>query len=386
MRKLLSLSLVLFIALSVASFSNSTFASSKTTLSISCDEKVVFLDSEFTLSYDISDGDEIYAIGFDALYEENKFELVKVIKGDFLEQDKTTTLPVYKDRTDDGTIIFAITRTGDADGVDGNGTIVKFVFKALEIGTFDFKLENIILKDPSGADMKSDSESFELIVSEEDTEPPTLEIEEIGTVSEPNAVIKGKTEPEAIVTVDGEEIEVSEDGSFEHEVSLEVGENTFEVISKDKASNETKKSIVITYKEPVVLKFQIGNKTVYVNDEPVEIEAAPFVDKVSGRTMVPIRIVAESVGAEIGWEGSERKITLTQGDTIIELWIDKPIAKVNGVPTPIDMGSPKLAPFVVNGRTVLPLRFVAENLGCAIGWDGATQTITLTYPNPDPED
>jgi hypothetical protein len=38
---------------------------------------------------------------------------------------------------------------------------------------------------------------------------------------------------------------------------------------------------------------------------------------------------------------------------------------------------------VVNGRTVLPLRFVAENLGCAIGWDGATQTITLTYPNPE---
>jgi hypothetical protein len=383
MRKLLSLSLVLFISFSIFSFSNAAFAASKTKILISCDEEVVYLNAEFTLSYDISDGEDIYAIGFDALYEEDKFELVKVEKGDFLEKDKTTTLPVYKDRSDDGTIIFAITRTGDADGADGNGTIIKFVFKAIEIGTFDFKLDNVILKDPSGADMKSSSESFELTVTEEDTEPPILEIEEFGTVTKPNAVIKGKTEPNATVTVDEEEAEVSEDGSFEHEVSLEVGENSFEVIAKDLSGNEAKETVVITYQEPVILKFQIGNKTVYVNDEPVEIEAAPFVDKASGRTLVPIRIVAESIGAEIGWEGTERKITLTQGDTVIELWIDKPIAKVDGIPTPIDMGSPKLAPSVVNGRTVLPLRFVAENLGCAIGWDGATQTITLTYPDPE---
>jgi hypothetical protein len=132
-----------------------------------------------------------------------------------------------------------------------------------------------------------------------------------------------------------------------------------------------------------VLTLQIGNKTVYVNDKPVLIEAAPFVDKDSGRTLVPIRIVAESVGAEIGWEGTERKITLVQGDTIIELWIGKPIAEVNDVPAPIDVNAPNLSPMVVNGRTVLPLRFVAENLGCAIGWDGTTQTITLTYPNPE---
>ncbi len=377
MKKVLSISLVFLLSIACFSFPNNTNAAGKTTITLTCENEAIYPDTEFTISYDITDADDVYAVGFDALYEEGKFELVDVENGDFLEQDDTSTLPVYNNREDDGVIIFAVTRTGDADGADGDGAIVKFVFKALEIGTFTFDIENIILKDPSGKDMKASSESIEINVTEKDTEPPALEVEEIGTVTTETAVIKGETEPKASVMINDEEVEVSEKGLFEHEVELEVGENAFVIIAKDPAGNETKVEITITYVEPIEIKLQIGNKTVYVNGEPIEIEAAPFVDKDSGRTMVPIRVVAEAIGAEIGWEGTERKITLTQGDTIIELWLEKPIAKVNGVPTPIDVNAPKLAPKVVNGRTVLPLRFVAENLGCGIGWDGATQSISL---------
>jgi hypothetical protein len=309
--------------------------------------------------------------------------LVSVEEGDFLEYGDISTLTTYKDRKEEGVIIFGITRTGKSDGVDGGGTIVTFVFKALELGNSKFNLKNVYVKDPPGTDIRANIFPLDVEVMEEDTEPPFLELTEIGKVAEDTVEIEGKTEPEASVTINKEDVEVQEDGSFAHEVSLEVGENEFTVIAKDLAGNETKKTITIEYIERVVLTLQIGNKTVYVNDKPVLIEAAPFVDKDSGRTLVPIRIVAESVGAEIGWEGTERKITLVQGDTIIELWIGKPIAEVNDVPAPIDVNAPNLSPMVVNGRTVLPLRFVAENLGCAIGWDGTTQTITLTYPNPE---
>ncbi|MDD4613877.1 MAG: stalk domain-containing protein [Caldisericia bacterium] len=383
MRKIVSATLALFLCFSVmASFSFAS-AASKTVLHLKTDAEVIFIGTEFTIQYTIEEAEDVWAIGFDALYEKDKFELVQVKEGNFLEQDKVTTLPVYNDRKDEGVIIFGITRTGDTKGVNGNGTIIQFVFKALEMGTFKFNVKNVYVKDPAGADIKVDITPLEIEIIEEDTEPPFLELTEIGSVSEETVLIEGKTEPEALVTIDDEEVTVKEDGSFSHEVTLEVGENEFVVIAKDLAGNETKKTLTVIYIERVILKLQIGNKTVYVNGKAVEIEAAPFVDKNSGRTLVPIRIVAESVGAQIGWEGTERKITLVQGDTIVELWIGKPIAEVNDVPTPIDVNAPNLSPMVVNGRTVLPLRFVAENLGCGIGWDGATQTITLTYPDPE---
>jgi hypothetical protein len=88
----------------------------------------------------------------------------------------------------------------------------------------------------------------------------------------------------------------------------------------------------------------------------------------------------ESINGKIDFDAKTRKVTLTKGDIIIELWIDKPIAQINGVPTPIDMAAPKLAPKIVSGRTFLPLRFVAENIGADVGYDAKTQTITVTYP------
>ncbi len=57
------------------------------------------------------------------------------------------------------------------------------------------------------------------------------------------------------------------------------------------------------------------------------------------------------------------------------------MARINGKEAQIDE-NPNVTPMIVSGRTFLPLRYVAENLGFAVGWDGETQTITLTYPAP----
>ncbi|HPP44067.1 MAG TPA: copper amine oxidase N-terminal domain-containing protein [Caldisericia bacterium] len=101
---------------------------------------------------------------------------------------------------------------------------------------------------------------------------------------------------------------------------------------------------------------------------------------IEGRTLLPIRWVAEPLGAEVGWDGVERKVTVSLGDIHIELWIGKSIAKINGVNKAIDPDNPKVVPIIKNGRTMLPVRFVAENLGCEVGWDAYTKTVTITYP------
>jgi hypothetical protein len=70
---------------------------------------------------------------------------------------------------------------------------------------------------------------------------------------------------------------------------------------------------------------------------------------------------------------------VTLGNSTIELWIGKSAAKVNGVSTLIDPANAKVVPEIINGRTMLPVRFVSENLGCLVDWADATKTITITY-------
>jgi len=75
----------------------------------------------------------------------------------------------------------------------------------------------------------------------------------------------------------------------------------------------------------------------------------------------------------------QKKVTVTLGSNIIELWIGKNTAKVNGISKLIDSTNSKVVPEIINGRTMLPLRFVTENLGATVLWNGDTQMITITY-------
>ena len=126
-----------------------------------------------------------------------------------------------------------------------------------------------------------------------------------------------------------------------------------------------------------VIILQIGNQNFTVNGVQNTLDSPPVIK--NSRTLLPIRVVIESLNGTVGWDGTERKVTVSLGSTTIELWIGKSVAKVNGVDTPIDSTNSKVVPEIINSRTMLPLRFVTENLGCDVQWDGTTKTITITY-------
>ncbi len=130
--------------------------------------------------------------------------------------------------------------------------------------------------------------------------------------------------------------------------------------------------------QKIILLLQIGNKTMYVNNSPQQIDVAPTI--IEGRTLLPIRYVVEPLGAKIFWDDVEKRVTIEFKDITIDLWIGKNIAKVNGKYKAIDPNNPKVVPLIISGRTMLPVRFVAENLGCDVGWDATTKTVTITYP------
>ena len=121
----------------------------------------------------------------------------------------------------------------------------------------------------------------------------------------------------------------------------------------------------------VELKMTLGKTTYTLNGETKTMDVAPIIR--NERTMLPVRYVAEALGATIAWDGATSTATLTTADTEIKITVGAAEAIVNGQAVKLD--SPA---FIENSRTYMPVRFVAETLGGTVAWDGATSTATIT--------
>jgi|SRR5450756_2434828 len=125
-----------------------------------------------------------------------------------------------------------------------------------------------------------------------------------------------------------------------------------------------------------VIQLTIGSRTMRANGSSTILEAAPVI--LNSRTFLPIRAVVEAAGGTIAWEAAAQKVTIVRKGTTLSLWIGKNTANLNGKSVKIDTNA-KVVPIIVSGRTLLPLRFVAEALALDVGWDSKTQVITITY-------
>jgi len=142
------------------------------------------------------------------------------------------------------------------------------------------------------------------------------------------------------------------------------------------AINGTKPKVIT-----IVLKINSPNIILNGESKPIDAQGSkPIIE--NGRTLVPIRSIVEALGGTIEWDSTTQKVGITLKDKTIGLVIGQHVATVNGLETQIDSQNPKVVPEIINGRTMLPLRFVTENLGCDVQWDGMTKTITITYPKP----
>jgi hypothetical protein len=131
----------------------------------------------------------------------------------------------------------------------------------------------------------------------------------------------------------------------------------------------------------VTMRFYINNPDYYVDNQVQSMDTAPMIK--DSRTLLPVRYVAEPLGASVGWDPAEQRVTINMDGKTIDLWINNNMAAVNGTGTPIDPQNPNVTPIIVPpGRTMLPLRFIAENLGCQVDWDPLQQMVTVTYPKP----
>ena len=125
----------------------------------------------------------------------------------------------------------------------------------------------------------------------------------------------------------------------------------------------------------VVIVFAIDYNEYSVNGELLTMDVSPAI--VENRTLLPIRYAAEPLGADVGWDSNDKKVTVSLENTVIELWIDESNTLVNGEVVPIDQDNPNVRPIIINGRTMLPLRFVAETLGCDVQWDQDSKRVAI---------
>jgi hypothetical protein len=137
---------------------------------------------------------------------------------------------------------------------------------------------------------------------------------------------------------------------------------------------------VVASQPRTTLVLRVGSPTMKAGNASVVLDSPPVI--VEGRTLVPIRAVVESLGGIVSWDAATRTATVSLGNVSLKLSIGQTLALVNGRQVPIDSTNPSVVPQIIAGRTMLPLRFVTENLGADVQWEGTTQTITVTFPKP----
>ena len=125
------------------------------------------------------------------------------------------------------------------------------------------------------------------------------------------------------------------------------------------------------------LRFHVGSGEYFVDNIRSTMDTTPIVSE--GRTLLPIKYATEPLGATLDWNAADKKVTIKTSTKTIELWIGKNTAKINGVATLIDPGNTAVQPVILPpGRTMLPLRFVTENLGCDLEWNPSTKEVKIT--------
>lgn len=128
-----------------------------------------------------------------------------------------------------------------------------------------------------------------------------------------------------------------------------------------------------------VIKAEVINITVKLNNEIVDFpDAKPFMDG-SDRVQVPVRFIAEKTGVGVDWNDSTRTVTLKNGLNYINIKVGERKVVINGVEMSIDTEA-----VIKDERLYVPVRFVCETLGLRVDWDNETFTVSLNTQPPKP--
>ncbi|NHN31234.1 stalk domain-containing protein [Paenibacillus agricola] len=169
----------------------------------------------------------------------------------------------------------------------------------------------------------------------------------------------------------GESDGVDRGASFKNPADVTVAADGTILIA-DAFNNKVRK--VSPYQLPADLPKDNTIKVAYESNW-IQFDAQPEI--VNDRTMVPVRIIAETLGYTVKFNDADRSLQLTKDGLGIELYVDKTGVKriVEGLVAPLK--ETDVAPYIKQDRTYVPVRFFAEEIGLDVQWDNVTRTAIL---------
>lgn len=136
--------------------------------------------------------------------------------------------------------------------------------------------------------------------------------------------------------------------------------------------------------------FADDDISLFIDGQKVTCDVPPIIS--NSRTLVPVRAVFEHLNAKVTWNGVLRQVMVTTDSKFMIFNIDSKIAYLNG-----DVYALDAAPIIQDGRTLVPIRFVSENLGYKVDWDAVSRSVIIksptaeqlppqqSQPNPEPK-
>lgn len=355
---------------------------SKPHLYLSYPDNQVKKNSEFTVDLCIRKAinvDTVYAeITFndDILYINER----SIFAGDFFGRDGI--LPKYNINVKPGLISISGARI-KIQGISGDGILFSINFKAIKDGYSDIIINKFLVFDPNKTDLNKTPISYKkydakVTVSNSGIminrnlaygfETPKTLINNTGSTNGDKLWI-GTPEIETI-------IDKSDSEKFSADITLSRWDNTiFWVAQKDK-DNFIKIRIPVFSTNYISMNLKIGDSLTLVNGVELRLDSPPVLK--AGRTMVPVRFISESFGANVVWDEKGSGIAITLKGVRIYLWKNNPIAIIekNGARKSYKMDT---APIIVNGRTLVPVRFISEAYGSTIEWTQQYLLVEIQY-------
>ncbi len=171
-----------------------------------------------------------------------------------------------------------------------------------------------------------------------DTTPPQIFFDDPGKIIYSEDIdpycFSGRVDPHSQVTVNGQKAEVVHD-IWKVRIAIKPGKNTLTIVAVDEAGNSNTVTEQVSVWERTTIMITVDSKEWTKNAEAQEDLEVPAMI-LAGRTMVPIRAIAEGLGAVVDYDGVTKGITITLGETTINMTVNDPNAMVNGVEVVLD--------------------------------------------------
>lgn len=129
------------------------------------------------------------------------------------------------------------------------------------------------------------------------------------------------------------------------------------------------------------LSVSAEHTTILINGEELKVDVEPV--NIDGRILIPLRSVGEALQCEVFWNNTNKAVSMSDGNNFYLLWINRDtLFSFTGLTMSKGYVS-DVAPQLINEKTMIPIRCIAELMGATVDWIGETKTVTIDYtPNP----